>query len=97
MQRNPGRGLPWLLRVVLGLWALLFMVGLMVLGLVAGAGLLLWTLLRGRRPAVHFRGAGMRWETFRRPAGNPATVAPGDVVEGQAREISRPVRHVDER
>ena len=73
------------LRVMLGVWALLFMLGLMLLGLAVGGLVLLWALLRGRKPTLRF-GRSMKadWGRFRRAA--PAAT-PYEVVEVQAREI----------
>lgn len=69
---------------------------LALLGLALGGLLLVWSLLRGRRPTLRFRFGtpSMDWQRFRRgsasasaPAGDRPQRTPGDVIEGQAREI----------
>jgi hypothetical protein len=75
-----------LLRVLLALWGLLFMVGMLFVGLVVSAGLLLWAKLRGRSVTVPFglgRRADAPWAGFQ--ASPPKTQT--DVIEGQARRV----------
>lgn len=69
---------------------------LALLGLALGVVLLVWSLLRGRRPTLRFQlgSQAMDWQRFRRgttvqrPAPGAAPErASGDVIEGQAREI----------
>jgi len=73
---------------------------LALLGLALGVVLLVWALLRGRRPALRFQfGAQSRnwqqgWQRFRSSPGvqttrpdNAQRGTTGDVIEGQAREI----------
>lgn len=85
-----GRGLQrlvgFVLRALMAAVGLVFMLLLMGFGLVAGGLLVIWALLRGRRPApVRF---GMRpdaaWERFRR--GGPAAPR-GEVIDIEAREL----------
>lgn len=92
-----GRGLSalgaLLLRVVLGVAGLVFMVGVMLFGLAVFGVLLVWALLRGRRPAplrfhMH-RGAG--WGRFNAGPGARRTPPPAaDVVDIEVREITDP-------
>lgn len=88
---HPGRWRPLrsaaalILRVVATLLGFAFMLGMLLLGLLAGVALLVWTLLRGGRPVWRFRmppGAAAR-----RPA-PPA----GEVVDIEAREVEPPGR-----
>jgi hypothetical protein len=74
------------LRVVATLVGFAFMLGMVLLGLVAGTLLLLWTLLRGGRPVLRFRGMPPR-NAWRAPAN-----APGEVVDIEAREVEPPRR-----
>lgn len=78
-----------LLRAVLALWGLLFMLGMLLVGLLAGGTLLLWAWLsgkgRGRVPFAFGRQADLFGAVPRRPA-QPAAV---DVIEGEAREVPR--------
>jgi hypothetical protein len=80
------RLLSLLLRGVLLLAGAVLMIGALLFGLAIAVVAVLWSLLRGRRPApVQFR-----W----RPPGPPGSFgrrppapSPGDVVDVQAREI----------
>ncbi|GAA0764594.1 hypothetical protein LRH25_10045 [Ideonella azotifigens] len=75
-------------RVVLALAGLVFVAVLLLVGLTLGLVLLLWALLRGRRPSpMNLRwGRGARgmpgWATGRQPSANSA-----EVVDIQAREV----------
>lgn len=69
---------------------------LALLGLALGLVLMVWSLLRGRRPTLRFQfgSQAMDWQRFRsgpaapRPApGTAPGRASGDVIEGQAREL----------
>lgn len=77
-----------LLRVLLGLVGLVFTLGLVAIGLVAGAVLIAWALLRGRRPQ------GLKFDVRRGPvfdAGGWRRPAAGaDVVDVEAREVVEP-------
>lgn len=85
---------------LLGRVLLLVMVcWLALLGLALGFLLLLWSLLRGRKPALRFQFGSQSmdwrrdWQRFRRgPTAQtpPPRSTPGDVIEGQAREIPPP-------
>lgn len=84
------RRLPvFVLRVALGLIGLVFTLGLVIVGLVAGSALVAWALLRGRRPqGVRFdmrRGGGMFDASARRRA-NPQA----EVIDIEAREVIDP-------
>lgn len=74
------------LRLVATLVGFAFMLGMVLLGLVAGTLLLLWSLLRGGRPVFRFRGMPPRG-AWRAPA-----QPPGEVVDIEAREIEPPGR-----
>ncbi|HSV68879.1 MAG TPA: hypothetical protein VLI72_02105 [Methylibium sp.] len=78
-----------LLRACAALLGLAFMLGMLLLGLVAGSLLLLWALLRGRRPALRFGGMppGAGWQRFRAA---PPRASSGEVVDIEAREIKSP-------
>ena len=69
---------------------------LLVVALVAGGGLLLWSLLTGRKPVVRFAGvdpraamAAMRARAQARPSGGPAPRRPQpvEVIDVEAREL----------
>lgn len=73
------------LRVLLAVFGLLLMLGAVVVGIFAAAGLVVWTLVRGRRPGP----VNLRWRT----AGMPGTARrqpPGEVVDIEAREVAEP-------
>jgi hypothetical protein len=81
LRRLPGV----LLRVVLGLVGLVFTLGLVTVGLVAGSALVAWTLLRGRRPQ------GLRFDMRRGGVFDGArrrTAPRGEVVDIEAREVT---------
>lgn len=94
MVHDPLSGLPRplraaaavVLRVALTLLGFAFMLGMLLLGLVAGAALLLWTLLRGGRPVWRFRGMPPG------PAGRRPAPAAVEVIEIEAREVEPPRR-----
>lgn len=96
MVSDPFSGLLRLLRaaaafvvsVVVSLFGFAFMLGMLLLGLVAAVALLSWTLLRGGRPVWRFRGMPPR-AGGRRPAPAPAA---GEVIDIEAREIEPPGR-----
>lgn len=78
-----------LLRIVLVLSTTALLIGALLLGMVVASGMVLWALLRGRRPGpVH-----LRWGRMPR-AGGVGRPAPGDrvdeVVDVQAREVQGP-------
>jgi len=79
------RGWSALLRIVLLLSATLLMIGALLLGLVLASGVVLWALLRGRRPGP----VNLRWGRMpgARGFGRPPT---GEVVDVQAREVQDP-------
>ena len=76
----------FVLRVIATLFGFAFMLGMLLLGLLAGVALLSWTLLRGGRPVWRFRGMPPR-AGGRRPA--PAAV---EVIVIEAREVEPPRR-----
>ena len=77
------------LRALRAVTALLLRAFAALLGLVAGTLLLLWALLRGRRPALRFGGMppGAGWQRFRTA---PPRASSGEVVDIEAREIKSP-------
>ncbi len=84
--RGVQRIVSFVLRALMAAAGLLFMLMLMAFGLVVGSLVVIWALLRGRRPApVRFgmpRGAA--WEGFRRAT---STTARGEVIDIEAREV----------
>ena len=74
-----------LLRIVLLLSATVLMIGAMLIGLVLASGVVLWALLRGRRPGP----VNLRWGRMPR-AGGFGRPMDGDVVDVQAREVDGP-------
>lgn len=68
----------------------LLMLAALLFGLLLAGGVVLWSLLRGRRPAP----MNLHWGTMPRPprfgrrTGEPA----GEVVDVQAREVDGPTR-----
>jgi hypothetical protein len=74
-----------LLRTVLLVSATLLMLGTLLLGLLLASGVVLWAVLRGRRPGpVH-----LRWG--RMPGARGFGRSPsGEVVDVQAREVQGP-------
>jgi hypothetical protein len=79
------RGWSALLRSVLLVSATLLMIGALLLGLVVACGVVLWALLRGRRPEP----INLRWGRMpgARGFGRPPS---GEVVDVQAREVQDP-------
>lgn len=87
-----------LLRALLALWGLLFMIGLLLVGLVAAGVLLLWSWLlgrsQGRRPSPlsAFGRPGNLFTVFRSAAApgraSPRPGASADVIEGEARDVT---------
>ena len=69
-------------RIVLLIGATVVMAGALLLGLVLASGVVLWALLRGRRPAA----ANLRWGRMPR-AGGFGGPMDGDVVDVQVREV----------
>ena len=84
----PQRVLSALLRFVLIVGGMILMLGALMLGLVLATGVVLWALLRGRRPGP----VNVRWGRMPRPRGfGPRPT--GEVVDVQAREVdSSPLR-----
>lgn len=81
----PQRLLSALLRFALIIGGTILMIGALLLGLVLASGVVLWALLRGRRPGP----VNLRWGGMPRPRGfGPRTT--GEVVDVQAREVDGP-------
>lgn len=72
-------------RTVLLVSATLLMLGALVLGLLLASGVVLWAVLRGRRPGP----VNLRWGRMpgARGFGRPPS---GEVVDVQAREVQGP-------
>jgi len=79
------RGTTSLLRIVLLVGATLLMIGALLLGLVLATGVVLWALLRGRRPGP----VNLRWGRMPR-AGAFYRQSDADVVDVQVREVQGP-------
>jgi hypothetical protein len=78
-----------ILRFVLVIGGMLLMAGALLLGMVVATGVVIWALLRGRRPGP----VNLRWGTMPRPRGfgRPGTSETvGEVVDVQAREVDSP-------
>ena len=77
-----GRALGSLARAAIVLFGMLLTLGALMLGMALAAGVLLWALLRGRRPGS----VSMRWRnTAMTP--RPRSAPSGEVVDAQVREI----------
>lgn len=80
----------WLLRAVVVLAGLVFGLSLLAAGVVVALGVLLWSLVRGRRPTVlQFRRfTQARWGGFAgAPFAQPGSPR-GEVIDIEAREVS---------
>ncbi len=76
-----GRVLGSLARAAIVLFGVLLTLGALLLGMALAAGVLLWALLRGRRPGP----VSMRW---RNTAMTPRPRTPsGEVVDAEVREV----------
>lgn len=75
------------LRLVLAVATVVLVLALLAVALVSALGLLLWSLLRGRRPTLDMS-AFARARQFRAGAGfGRGPRASGEVVDVQAREV----------
>ena len=75
------------LRAVLVAGGMLLMFGLLLLGVVLAGGVVMWALLRGRRPGP----VNLRWRTMPRARGfGPRP--DGEVVDVQVREVDGPTQ-----
>lgn len=74
-----------LLRFVFVIGGMLLMLGAMMLALMLAAGVVLWALLRGRRPDP----VNLRWGTMPRPPGFGRRTDT-EVVDVQVREVDGP-------
>jgi len=71
------------------LGATLLMIGALLLGLVLATGVVVWSLLRGRRPGP----VNLRWGRMPRAAGfgrQGGADMPGEVVDVLVREVQGP-------
>lgn len=75
----PQRVLSAVLRVVFVIGGMLLMLGALLLGLMLATGIVLWALLRGRRPGP----VNLRWGTMPRPGFGTRhpRAATGEVVD----------------
>ncbi len=74
------------LRPVLIIGGMLLMLGALLLGLMLATGVVLWALLRGRRPAP----VNLRWSRMPRSRGFGQAHSRGEVVDVQARQVDGP-------
>lgn len=75
-----------LLGLVFAFFGIVLMIGALMLGLVVAAGALLWSLLRGRRPApVRFEWRRATARAWRPASGRPPS---DEVVDIEVREIA---------
>jgi len=81
------------IRVLLGLFTLVFVLALMGVAVVTMLGLLLWSLLRGRKPVVDM-GRFRRASQFR-PGQQRRSEPSGEVVDVEAREVKTGLPRLD--
>lgn len=77
-----GRALGSVARAAIVLFGMLLALGALMLGMALAAGVLLWALLRGRRPAP----VSMRWR-HAPVAPRTRNVPSGEVVDAEVREV----------
>ncbi|MDP3810951.1 MAG: hypothetical protein Q8Q78_08105 [Hydrogenophaga sp.] len=80
------------LKLVLGVAALVFVLSLLLATLVVVLGVSLWALITGRKPAPvmvfnRFRQTSQRYTQGVWPGRGPGAAQPGDVVDVQAHEV----------
>ncbi|MEH0164531.1 hypothetical protein ABT392_15110 [Paucibacter sp. JuS9] len=81
------------IRVLLGLFTLVLVLALVGVAIVTMIGLMIWSLLRGRKPVVdmaRFRRAGKF-----RPGQSRRAEPAGEVVDVEAREVKSPLPRLD--
>ena len=96
-----GRVVGGVIKLALGLAALVFMLSLLLASLVLVVGVSLWALVTGRKPAPvmafeRFRQTSQRYAQgawVRRPGGAQSAPAGGDVVDVQAHVVPDDVAH----
>ncbi len=77
----------WLVRLLLAVFTVLLVLSLMAVALVTMLGLIVWSLLRGRKPRIDVSGfARARGKFGPRRAGR-ARADLGEVVDVEAREV----------
>lgn len=91
-----GRLVRGVLKLALGLAALVFVLSLLLATLVVVLGLSLWAVITGRKPAPavvfsRFRQTSQRYTQGMWPNGGGARRPMGDVVDVQATEVPEPV------
>ncbi|MFY7863429.1 hypothetical protein [Roseateles sp.] len=81
--------LTFIARVVFGVVTVVLVLGLLAVAVVTMIGLLLWSLLRGRRPVFDTSGFA-RARSFRAGRGVPRAKAQptGEVIDVEVREVS---------
>lgn len=91
-----GRVAGFVLRLALGLAAAVFLFSLLLASVLAVAGMSLWALLTGRRPAPLVVFGRMRERSRQYSQGvwraGPDAAPPGEVVDVEAREVDEPRR-----
>lgn len=81
------------IRVLLGLFTLVFVLALLAVALVTMVGLLIWSLLRGRKPVIDM--GRFRRASQYRPGQARRSEASGEVVDVEAREVKNSVPRLD--
>lgn len=79
---GPQRAVQGLLRLGITLFAFVFLLGFLLLGLAAASALVAWALIRGQKPA-----AGVFRDRFERARGRPHRASQADVVDAEVREV----------
>ncbi len=78
-------------RLMLAVASLVLFLVVLAAGLVIFGGVLLWSLIRGRRPTLHTaafqRAAQFRSQAFRGAAGGRAHPPQGDIIDAEVREV----------
>jgi hypothetical protein len=78
-----------LLRLGITLFAFVFLLGFLLLGLAAASALVAWALIRGQKPA-----AGVFRDRFERARGRPHRASQADVVDAEVREVPEAERRL---
>lgn len=81
------------IRVLLGLFTLVLVLALVGVAIVTMIGLMIWSLLRGRKPVVDM--GRFRRASQYRPGQARRTEPVGEVVDVEAREVKNSVPRLD--